>query len=30
MTTQVMPLNMADMSDEKLADFFFAKAFTGG
>lgn len=28
MTTQVMPLNMADMSDEKLADFFFAKAFT--
>ena len=28
MTAQVMPLNMADMSDEKLADFFFAKAFT--
>ena len=32
MTTQAMPpetlLNMANMSDEKLADFFFAKAFT--
>ena len=28
MTAQVMPLNMADMSDEKLADFFFAKALT--
>ena len=28
MTAQVMPLNMADMSDEKLTDFFFAKAFT--
>ena len=28
MTAQVMPLNMANMSDEKLADFFFAKALT--
>ena len=32
MTAQAMPRetlsNMADMSDEKLADFFFAKAFT--
>ena len=32
MTAQAMPhepsLKMAEMSDEKLADFFFAKAFT--